>query len=63
MHLMQKYDKEDGAIGVDDLARWPMGSVAVDFLSTSGAAASMEVLRMVSRFVQAWSLLTPVSIR
>ncbi|KAJ5938486.1 hypothetical protein N7466_001620 [Penicillium verhagenii] len=46
MQLMQKYDKEDGAIGVDDLERWPIASAAVNFLSASGAAASMAVLKM-----------------
>ncbi|KAJ5655017.1 hypothetical protein N7490_002020 [Penicillium lividum] len=45
IQLMQKYDK-DGAIGVDDLERWPIESDAVDFLSASGATASMEVLKM-----------------
>ncbi|KAJ5778509.1 hypothetical protein N7520_001755 [Penicillium odoratum] len=42
MQPMQKYDKEDGAIGVDDLKRWPMESALVSFLGASGATASME---------------------
>ncbi|KAJ5778365.1 hypothetical protein N7520_001611 [Penicillium odoratum] len=46
MLLMQKCDKGDGAIGVDDLERWPIESAAVDFLSASGATASMDVLKM-----------------
>lgn len=62
MQLMQKYDKEDGAIGVDDLERWPIESAAVDFLSASGATASMEILKMVSYFAQTGMLLIPISI-
>lgn len=48
MQLMQKYDKADGTIGVDDLKRWPMGSAAVEFLGASGTAVSLQDLRQVS---------------
>ena len=62
MQLMQKYDKADGALGVDDLKRWPMGSAAVEFLGASGAAVSLEVLRQVSDSAWARNLLMPGSI-
>ncbi|EAS27242.3 uncharacterized protein CIMG_12566 [Coccidioides immitis RS] len=32
MELMQKYDKDGGLVGVDDLERWPLNSDAVEFL-------------------------------
>jgi hypothetical protein len=62
MQLMQKSDKADGAIGVDDLKRWPMESTAVEFLGASGAAVSIEVLRQVSHSAWARNLLMPDSI-
>lgn len=31
--LMQKYEKEDNKIGVDDIERWPCDSYATEFLS------------------------------
>ncbi|KAF1964838.1 hypothetical protein BU23DRAFT_364707, partial [Bimuria novae-zelandiae CBS 107.79] len=39
--LMNGYVKEDGAIGVDDLRRWPPGSNAVSFLSETTSATSV----------------------
>jgi hypothetical protein len=33
MELMQGYVKEGGAVGIEDLKRWPSDSHAVDFLS------------------------------
>ncbi|KAF2690343.1 hypothetical protein K458DRAFT_383459 [Lentithecium fluviatile CBS 122367] len=39
--LMNGYVKEDGAVGVDDLHRWPPGSNAVSFLSETTSAASI----------------------
>ncbi|PVH91362.1 hypothetical protein DM02DRAFT_545970 [Periconia macrospinosa] len=39
--LMNGYVKEDGAVGVDDLHRWPPGSHAVSFLSETTSAASI----------------------
>jgi len=47
MRLMQKYDKDEGIIGVDDLKRWPIGSAAVSFLSATGATRSIKSLKMV----------------
>lgn len=47
MKLMQKYIKEDRAIGIDDLHRWPSSSDAVGFLSaTTSATAAAELLRV-----------------
>ncbi|OCK73599.1 kinase-like protein [Lepidopterella palustris CBS 459.81] len=44
MELMQKYVKEDGAIGVDDLRRWYSNSDAVGFLSATTSVESAEEL-------------------
>ena len=49
MELMQGYAKDDGAIGVDDLHRWPEGSSAVRFLSETTSASSVGELMEVSR--------------
>jgi hypothetical protein len=62
MQLMQKSDKADGAIGVDDLKRWPMESAAVSFLGASAAAVSTEALKQVSYSARAQNLLIPDSI-
>jgi hypothetical protein len=52
MELMQKYVKEDGAVGIDDLHRWNHSSDAVGFLSTTTSAVSaaemLEVRELVS---------------
>ena len=48
MRLIQKYDKDEGVVGVNDLERWPIGSAAVDFLSATEAAGSISSLRNVS---------------
>jgi len=48
MRLMQKYDKDEGIVGVDDLKRWPIGSAAVSFLSATAATASIELLKKAS---------------
>ncbi|KAI1906768.1 hypothetical protein LOZ65_006831 [Ophidiomyces ophidiicola] len=48
MELMQKYEKEDGLIGVDDLDRWPIDSSAVDFLIATSSASSIDELKQVS---------------
>ena len=49
MELMQKYVKDDGAVGVENLSRWPSDSNAVDFLSRTTSAdlvdGLLEVLR------------------
>ncbi|KAH8760756.1 kinase-like domain-containing protein [Hyaloscypha finlandica] len=44
MELMQKYVKDDGAIGVENLDRWPSDSNAVDFLSRTTSASSVDEL-------------------
>ncbi|KAH7330032.1 kinase-like domain-containing protein [Rhexocercosporidium sp. MPI-PUGE-AT-0058] len=44
MELMQKYVKDDGAVGVDNLRRWPTDGDAVAFLSeTTSAASALEL--------------------
>jgi hypothetical protein len=48
IELMQGYAKDDGAIGVDDLHRWPDGSDAVGFLSETTSASSVGELIKVS---------------
>jgi hypothetical protein len=48
MELMQKYVKDRGAVGVDDLHRWPSDSKAVRFLSETTSATSVERLMKVS---------------
>jgi len=47
--LMNGYVKEDGAVGVDDLRRWPPGSNAVSFLSETTSATSVFKLIKVRR--------------
>jgi hypothetical protein len=47
MELMQGYPKEDGAIGVDDVDRWPLDSNAVDFLSITESVTSVVELTKV----------------
>jgi hypothetical protein len=47
MELMQKYIKDDGAIGVDNLARWPSDCDAVTFLSHTTSAMSARELQSV----------------
>lgn len=48
MEMMQGYVKEDGAVGVDDLTRWPSDSDAVSFLSQTTSATSITALMKVS---------------
>lgn len=48
MKLMQKYTKDEGIIGVDDMDRWPMDSHAVGFLSAITSATSIPELLKVS---------------
>ena len=50
MELMQKYTKDNGAVGVDDLRRWPSNSDAVGFLSVTTSAALAGELKKVSCF-------------
>ncbi|OBT39550.1 hypothetical protein VE00_09473 [Pseudogymnoascus sp. WSF 3629] len=44
MELMQKYAKDDGAIGIDDLERWPSDCNAVGFLSMTTSATHVDEL-------------------
>lgn len=48
MELMQKYVKEDGAVGIENLDRWPSDSAAVGFLSATTSASSVQELLKVS---------------
>jgi hypothetical protein len=43
--LIQKYIKDDGAIGVDNLARWPFDYDAVTFLLYTTSAMSIRELQ------------------
>ncbi|KAJ6118318.1 hypothetical protein N7471_013785 [Penicillium samsonianum] len=45
MRLMQKCDKDEGVVGVNDLERWPIDSAAVGFLSATETAGSIKSLR------------------
>jgi hypothetical protein len=47
MELTQKYIKEDGAVGIDDLNRWNSSSDAVGFLSATTSAMSVSELLQV----------------
>lgn len=51
MELMQKYVKDDDAVGVEDLNRWPSTSKAVIFLSETTSAVSVNELIQVGRHV------------
>ena len=44
MVLMQGYAKEDGAVGINDLERWPSDSLAIDFLSATTYASRTNQL-------------------
>jgi len=48
MELMQKYVKDDSAIRVEDLDRWPSNSNVVGFLSMTTSAPSLDELLKVS---------------
>ena len=48
MELMQKYAKDGGAIGIENLHRWSVDSDAVKFLSMTTSASSVEELMKVS---------------
>ena len=49
MQLMQKYSKEDGVVGVDDLQRWPVDSKAFGFLSATTSVPTITALQKVSQ--------------
>ncbi|KAL3439932.1 hypothetical protein BJX65DRAFT_300802 [Aspergillus insuetus] len=45
MELMQKYVKDDGVVGLDNLDRWRSSSAAIEFLSATTSASSLEELK------------------
>ncbi|KAJ6112291.1 hypothetical protein N7523_002113 [Penicillium sp. IBT 18751x] len=47
MELMQKYVKDDGAVGIDNLERWQACPAAIEFLSAITSASSFEELKNV----------------
>jgi hypothetical protein len=47
MELMQKYIKEDGAVGIDNLDRWRTCPAAIEFLCATTSAGSFEELKEV----------------
>lgn len=49
MELMEKCTKDDEAIGVEDLNRWPFDSDAVGFLLATTSASLVNELMKVSR--------------
>ncbi|CAP99899.1 Pc22g26110 [Penicillium rubens Wisconsin 54-1255] len=49
MRLMQKNGKNQGVVGVNDLERWPIDSAAVEFLSATETAESIESLDKLPR--------------
>jgi hypothetical protein len=51
MELMQKYVKDDGMVGVDDVDRWPVDSHAFGFLSAISTTQSLETLKQVSGLI------------
>jgi len=63
MELMQGYSKEDEAIGIEDLDRWPSDSNAVSFLSTTVTAASLAELTEVCQITISITSLMISSIR
>lgn len=48
MRLMQKCDKDEGVVGVNDLERWLIDSAAMGFLSATETAGTIKSLRNVS---------------
>lgn len=48
MELIQKYVKDNRAVGLDDLGRWSFNSDAVGFFSETTSAASVDELIKVS---------------
>lgn len=47
MEIMQKYVKDDGVVGVDDVKRWPVDSDSFGFLLALSTTKSMESLKEV----------------
>lgn len=52
MELMQKYVKDDGAVGIDHPERWRVCPAAIEFLSATTSASSFEELKKVSHVRQ-----------
>lgn len=50
MELLQKYVKEDGAIGIDNINRWAPDSEPLEFLSMTTLPTSIDTLKKVSVF-------------
>lgn len=48
VELMQKYPKENGVIGIENVDRWPSDSEAVKFLSMIEANVPVHTLLQVS---------------
>ncbi|KLJ05860.1 hypothetical protein EMPG_10714 [Blastomyces silverae] len=48
MELMQKYEKEDGKAGMNDIECWGCDSHAREFLSSIGSGVLLETLQKVS---------------
>ncbi|OJD11084.1 hypothetical protein AJ78_08069 [Emergomyces pasteurianus Ep9510] len=44
MELMQKYSKDNSAVGIENLDRWPVNSLAVSFVSATTSADSIQEL-------------------
>ena len=47
MELMQKYVKDDGAVGIDNLDHWQSHPAAIEFLSMMTSASPFEELKNV----------------
>jgi hypothetical protein len=62
MDLMQKYAKDDGVIGVEDLSRWPSDSDAVGFLSETTSASCVTQLMKVKMIIPGFTSLISHSI-
>ncbi|KAH8431726.1 uncharacterized protein LDX57_009381 [Aspergillus melleus] len=43
---MQKYVKADGAIEIDNVDRWSVGSEPVEFLSATASVVTIEELKL-----------------
>ncbi|KAI1382575.1 uncharacterized protein F4822DRAFT_441800 [Hypoxylon trugodes] len=54
MELMQGYPKDDGAVGIEDLERWPADSRAVEFLSATTWASKISELANLPLLQQDW---------
>lgn len=48
MELIHKYEKNDGVVGVDVLASWPVDSDAYNFFSAISPTRSLESLKNVN---------------